>query len=167
MTCADEARGKTAWKEHVPHRGDVLLQDFEVFENHLVLEERTNGLNQLRIIPNEGEEHYLDFGEDTYDAYISINRENGSNILRYAYNSLTTPASTFDYNMDTREKVLLKQTEVLGGFNSEAYQSERIFATAEDGVQVPISLVYRKDKFKGRWHESALFNWLRFLWFEL
>jgi oligopeptidase B len=137
------------WEEVIPNREDVYLSNFEIFENYLVVGERKNGLNQLRIRNwNTSEEHYLDFGEETYDAWISINPEFDTNTLRYGYTSLTTPTSTFDYNMKTKEKTLLKQQEVLGDFDKSNYEAKRIWATAEDGTKVPISLVYRKDKFK-------------------
>jgi oligopeptidase B len=136
---------KDNWTEVIPHRDDVLLEQFEIFNNFLVLNERKNGLNQLRIINwEDNAEHYLDFGEETYVAYIAYNPEFDTNLLRYSYSSLTTPWSTFDYNMNTKEKKLLKQEEVLGDFDPNNYHAERLYATATDGTKVPISLVYRK-----------------------
>ncbi|MCD6113222.1 MAG: S9 family peptidase [Bacteroidales bacterium] len=136
---------KKYWKEVIAHRDDVLLEGFEIFNNYLVVQERKNGLIQLRIINwDTNENHYLDFGEETYDAWISTNREFDTDIIRYGYSSLTTPRSTFDYNMKTKEKKLLKQQEVLGDFNPEDYHAERLYAVAKDGVKVPISLVYKK-----------------------
>lgn len=141
--------GKENWEEVIPNRDDVLLSGFEIFQNYLVVAERKNGLNQLRIRNWEnGEEHYLDFGEETYDAWISTNPEFDTDVLRYGYTSLTTPTSTIDYNMGSKEKTIMKQQEVLGDFNKDNYESKRLWATAEDGTKVPISLVYRKDKFK-------------------
>lgn len=132
------------WKEVIPHRDDVLLEDIEVFKDYLVVEERKNGLRQIRVInQNDKSEHYLDFGEAAYTAYTSINPEFDTELLRYGYTSLTTPNSTFNYNMRTHEKVLLKREEVLGGFDPKDYQTERIYATAGDGTKIPISLVYR------------------------
>lgn len=140
---------KENWIEMIPNRDDVFLSSFEIFQNYLVVGERKNGLNQLRIRNWEtGKEHYLDFGEETYDAWISANPEFESDVLRYGYTSLTTPSSTIDYNMGTKEKTVLKQQEVLGGFNKDNYEAKRLWATAEDGTKVPISLVYRKDKFQ-------------------
>ncbi|WP_343701650.1 S9 family peptidase [Chitinophaga sp.] len=137
--------GKDNWKEVVPHRADVLLEGIELFDNYMVLSERKNGLSQLRIINSlSGQEHYLDFGEPAYVAYVSTNPEMDSKQLRYGYTSLTTPNSTFDYNMDTKEKELKKQQEVLGGYDPKNYVTERLFATAKDGTKVPISLVYKK-----------------------
>ncbi len=136
---------KENWAEVIPHRSDVLLEGFEIFKKYLVVEERAKGLTQLRIINwFNNDEHYLNFGEETYSAYISVNRDFNTEILRYGYSSLTTPSSTFDYNMSTKEKTLLKQDEVLGGFDPDNYHADRLYATASDGSSVPISLVYRK-----------------------
>ncbi len=137
--------GKANWKELIAHREDVYLNDIEIFTDYLVVEERKNGLNQLRIINwNDGTEHYLDFGEEVYVANTSTNPEFDSKWLRYSYSSLTTPNSVYDYNMDTHEKKLLKQQEVIGDFDPSNYEAKRLYATASDGVKVPISLVYRK-----------------------
>ena len=136
---------KKHWKEVIPHRPDVLLDGIEVFKNHLVATERANALTQLRIINlKTKEEHYMNFEEQAYVASPSINPEFDTEILRYNYSSLTTPNSTFDYNMRTQEKELKKQQEVVGGHNPEDYVTERLFAKARDGVEVPITLVYKK-----------------------
>jgi len=136
---------KENWTEVIPHREDVMLEQFEIFNDFLVLNERKTGLTNLRIIRwDDSSSHYLDFGEETYTAYISTNPEFDTNLLRFGYSSLTTPNSTFDYNMKTREKKLLKQQEVVGDFDPANYHAERLYATAKDGVNVPISLVYRK-----------------------
>lgn len=136
---------KGNWKEVIPHRDDVLLQGFEVFKDFLVVNERINGLPNLRIMRwDKKGEHYLDFGEETYSAYIAYNPEFDTDVLRYGYTSMTTPRSVFDYNMNTKEKTLLKQQEVIGDFDSNNYHAERLYATARDGTKVPISLVYRK-----------------------
>jgi len=139
------ATGRENWKEVIPHREDVLLSSFELFRDHLVLQERKEGLIYLRIITWDGSgEHYIDFGEPAYLAYISTNPDANTQILRYGYTSMTTPNSIYDYDMVTREKVLLKQDEVLGDFDPNDYQTERLHATARDGVKVPVSIVYRK-----------------------
>lgn len=133
------------WKEVLPHRADVFFEDMEIFKDHLVVSERKAGLIQLRVMPWSGQgEHYIDFGEPVYVAATSQNYELDTPLVRYDYSSLTTPNSVYDYNMVTREKKLVKRDEVLGGFDPTNYQSERLFATARDGTQVPISLVYRK-----------------------
>ena len=136
---------KKYWKDVIPHRDDVLLNGFEIFEKFLVVEERKNGLIEMFIRPwSDGEGHYLDFGEPAYLAYISTNPGFKTNLVRYGYTSMTTPRSTYDYDMVTREKTLLKQEEILGGFDSADYTTERLYATARDGVKVPVSIVYRK-----------------------
>lgn len=136
---------KENWKVIIPHREDVLLQDFEVFKDFLVVNERKNGLPNIRVIKWEDKsEHYLDFGEETYMAYIAFNPEFDTDLLRYSYSSLTTPSSVFDYNMNSKEKTLLKQEDVLGDFDPANYHAQRLYATAEDGTKIPISLVYRK-----------------------
>jgi len=147
MKTSVTATTKDNWEEVIPHRDDVLLEDIDIFKDYLVVSERANGLNKLRIMPwNESTpEHYLPFSNETYTAYTTQNIDFDTQILRYNYNSLTTPASVIDYDMATKEKTVVKETEVLGDtFNKENYQSERVWATAEDGTKVPISLVYKK-----------------------
>ncbi|GAB4244509.1 MAG: oligopeptidase B [Ekhidna sp.] len=145
METPEVATEKENWKEVIAHREDVLLEGVELFNDFMVVDERENGLTKLRIInQTSGDEHYLDFGEPAYNAYISINAEFDTNILRFGYTSLTTPNSTYDYNMETREKTLKKQQEVVGGHNPDDYVTERLWATARDGVKVPISIVYKK-----------------------
>lgn len=135
---------KSDWKEIIPHRKDVFLTDFEIFRDFLVLSERKNGLINLRVIKwKDKSEHYLNFGEEAYSAYISYNPEFKTNQLRYGYSSMTTPGSTYDYNMEKRTKKLLKQQEVIGDFKPENYKTERHYALAKDGAKIPISLVYR------------------------
>jgi len=139
--------GRDNWEEVIPHRADVLLEDFEFFKDYLVLTERKDGLVQLRVRPWTGggqNEYYLDFGEPAYLAYVSTNLEFDTPVLRYGYTSLTTPSSTYDYDMKTRQKTLLKRDQILGGFDPANYVSERFFTTARDGARVPVSLVYRK-----------------------
>jgi oligopeptidase B len=128
----------------VPHRDDVLLEGIVLLNEHLVVVERKQGLIQMCIRAwSDGSEHYLDFGEPTYLAYASDNWELDTLVLRYAYTSMTTPYSVYDYHMVTREKALVKQQEVLGGFEAPNYRTERLWATAKDGTKVPISIVYR------------------------
>ncbi|MFK8101419.1 MAG: S9 family peptidase [Saprospiraceae bacterium] len=138
------ATSRDNWKEVLPHRKDVLLEDMDIFNNFLVLSERKNGITQLRIRPWEGEEHYIDFGEDAYLAYTSVNPQFDTDILRLGYTSMTVPNSTYDYNMSSKKMNLLKQQEVIGDFDSNNYKSERLYATGRDGTKIPISLVYRK-----------------------
>lgn len=133
------------WRQVIAHRDDVLLETFGVFENHLVLQERSNALRQLHIMNlGNGNEHYLEFAEDAYTAYIGSNAHMNTNILRFFYCSLTTPSSWIDYNMDTRQQTLVKQQEVLGDFDPDHYQTERRYVKARDGAEVPLTLVYKK-----------------------
>lgn len=133
------------WTEVIPHREDVLLSGFEIFRDHLVVRERKDGLVQIQIRPwAGGEAHYLDFGEPAYVAYFSDNPDFDTKTVRYLYSSMTTPWSTFDYDMETREKTLRKQDPVLGGYEAGDYVTERLWAPARDGVEVPVSLVYKK-----------------------
>jgi oligopeptidase B len=142
----EHAQDETRWQEVIPHRPDVYLEGIVVFSAYLVVQERREGLLRIRIMPQgPGEEHYLDFGEAAYTAYVGANPEFDTTTLRYGYTSLTTPNSTYDYDMDTRARTLLKEQEVVGDFDKENYRTERLYATARDGARVPISLVYHKD----------------------
>lgn len=137
--------GQEYWEEIIPHRNDVFFEGMEIFKEYLVVVEREDGLKQIRIKPWSGqEEHYLDFGEPTYTVTPIDNYDFETDLLRYRYTSLTTPNSVYDYNMAMRKGKLLKQEEMLGGFSSDNYESERIHAEAKDGTKVAISLVYRK-----------------------
>jgi oligopeptidase B len=146
MKCPLNATAKENWEEVIAHRDDVLLEDLELFNDYLVLGERKDGLTKLRIIPwDDSEEHYIEFNDPAYMVYTSVNRDYDTQILRYGYTSMTTPSSVYDYNMKTREQELLKQQEVVGGYDVSKYESKRYMATARDGKKVPVSLVYRKD----------------------
>ncbi len=143
-----DAPYKENWVEVIPHREEVLLEGFEIFKNFLVLEEREKGLLQLNIFDYKNKTSwYLPFNNPTYTAYIGLNLEFDTEILRYGYTSLTMPSSTYEYNMREKTARLLKQQEVLGGkFLSENYISERVWADSRDGeTKIPISLVYHKD----------------------
>ena len=133
------------WKEVIAHRTDVLLEDIDLFKGHWVITERKEGLLQMRIREiASGKEHYLDFGEPAYAAYVGANPEFNTTNLRYNYTSLTTPNSVFDYDMNAKNKRMMKEQEVLGGFNKADYVTERVYATAKDGAKVPVSIVYKK-----------------------
>lgn len=137
--------GVEHWKEVIPTSNDVLIEGIEVFEKFLVVTERKDGLLQLRIrIGETSTEHYVDFGEPAYAAYVSSNPEYTSGMLRYYYTSLTTPGSTYDYDMVSKSKTLLKRQEVVGGYDPELYRAERLYATSHDGLKIPISLVYKR-----------------------
>ena len=138
--------GREHWQELVGHRDDVYLGDFELFRDHLVLEERARGLTQIRIIPwSDGAEHYLAFAEPAYRANLNINLQFDTATVRFEYTSMKTPPSIYDYDMTARQKTLLKQEEVLGGFDPDNYVTERLYAPAPDGTPIPLSLLYRRD----------------------
>jgi len=145
METAVNKPSRSNWKEVIAHREETLLEGVEMFRDHMVLEERTGGLAHLRIRQmSTGKEHYVDFGEAAYTVFVSTNKDFNTDVLRYGYSSMTTPWSTFDYNMTTKERTLMKEQPVLGDFNKENYATERIMAPATDGTLVPVSIVYRK-----------------------
>lgn len=140
--------GLDEWEEVVPHREDVLLQDVEVFERYVVVSERKSGLTQLRVIDREtGEQSPIEFQDEAYTARLHSNPEPSTTKLRFVYSSLTTPESVIEYDMASGASRLLKQDEVVGAFDPRDYTSERIFIEARDGTAVPVSLVYRPDRF--------------------
>ncbi len=144
MKTSVKKTSKENWIEIVPHRKNILLERIEVFQNYIVLQERTDGIRKLNIISlKDNSGRYIKFDEDVCVVYLSQNPEMNTNILRFIYSSLTTPDSTYDYNMKTGERKLLKKEEVLGGFNQSNYKSERVYAAASDGTRIPISLVYK------------------------
>ena len=137
---------RSSWQEIVPHRNDVFVIDFDLFDNHLVVTERANALSRLRVIGKRDEaDYYLPFDESCYVVDASVTPDPSTAWLRFRYTSLTTPQSTFQFNMNTKEKRLLKETPVLGDFDRNNYKTERVWATARDGAQVPVSVVYHKD----------------------
>jgi oligopeptidase B len=150
MKTPENAIAKENWTELIPHRDEVLLEDIEIFKNFLVLEERSNGLNKIKIIPWNGEEaYYLPFESETYTAYTTANIDFDTDVLRYSYQSMTTPSSVIDFNMKTKTKDIKKEQQVLGGnFDKNNYIEERIWASAKDGTKIPISMVYKKDRQK-------------------
>ena len=135
------------WEDVIPHRKETLLEDFSIFSDYLVLEERTNGLHKIRIKRwDDTKDYYLPFKEETYAVGVYGNPEFDTDIIRYSYNSFTSPSAVIDFNMTTRAKEIKKQQEVLGGkFKQENYKSKRVWATVRDGKKVAISLVYHKD----------------------
>ena len=138
---------KENWVDVIPHREETLLEDVSIFKNYLVIEERTEGLGKIRIKTWDGkQDYYLPFDEETYSAGVYSNPEFDTDVIRYSYNSMTTPNSVIDFNMKNQTKDVKKEQEVLGGkFNKNNYKSERVWATARDGKKVAISLVYHKD----------------------
>jgi oligopeptidase B len=145
LTAPASDPGPSNWKEIVPCRGDVMVEDIDAFANWIVYSEREDGLPRVRVVNGKsGDSHRIAFPEAIYSAGLSNNHEYDTNTLRYEYESFTTPSSIYDYDMTTRQSKLLKQTEVLGDYDASRYTSERRYATAADGTRVPISVVYRK-----------------------
>ncbi|WP_276486004.1 S9 family peptidase [Paraflavitalea pollutisoli] len=145
METPEGKTGRENWKEVIAHRNDVYISSLTLFKDHLVLGEVKDALNQIRVINQTAKkDYYIPFDEAVYSSYVNVNPDYNTNVLRLSYTSMTTPASIYDFNMDTQQRELKKQTEVLGGFKKEEYASERIWATARDGVKVPVSLVYKK-----------------------
>ncbi len=146
FSVSDQNPKRENWVEVIPHRSDVYLQNYSLFNDFLVVGERKNGLVHLRIISNDGnEDYYLPFEEPAYVARSTPTPETETDWLRFRYTSLTTPNSVFEFNMKTRDKKLLKQDEVLGDFDSKNYRTERLWATARDGTKIPVSVVYHKN----------------------
>jgi len=147
MKVDEENTSSDLWKEFIPHRKEVLLEDIDIFKKYYVLSERENGLNKLKIVKwDESDSYYLPFNSETYTANVGSNPDFNTEILRYSYNSMTTPRSVIDFNMTTKEKEIKKEQEVLGGvFDKENYKEERVWATAQDGVKIPMSIVYHKN----------------------
>ena len=134
------------WKELVAHRPEVKIEDIDLFADHLVLSEWEKGLQKIEVFDfHTKKTHRVEFPEPVYAAALAQNREFATPVVRYNYQSLVTPSSVFDYDMNTRKATLLKETEVPGGFDKKNYKSERLFATAKDGTKIPLSVVYRKD----------------------
>jgi oligopeptidase B len=132
------------WVDVIPHRSDVLIEDVEIFNNYIVLQERIKGLNKLRVI-HQDKDYYIDINEETYTLYISYNPQINTNSFRYVYNSMTTPSSVIEFNMETQEKKVLKEQEIPdGNFDKSNYKSERLWVQARDGEKIAVSLVYHK-----------------------
>ncbi len=146
MKTTFDKTSKNNWVDLLAHRDDVLVEDFSIFKNFMVIEERCNGLLQIRIRSWDGADFYLPFEEETYTAYVSYNPEFEIDEVRYIYQSLTTPSSVIDYNVTTRQSIVIKEQEVLGGhFNRQNYTSKRVWAPSRDGKKVPLSIVYHKN----------------------
>ena len=145
MVCDEKNTAIAAWKDFIPYSDATLTEDFDLFDDYIVISERKNGLSQLRVLNVKNNvSYYIEFNDPAYLSYTTTNIELETKILRYGYSSLTTPNSVFEFNMETKEQKLLKQSEVVGGHNPDDYISKRLFATARDGAIIPISLVYKK-----------------------
>ena len=149
MQCNEEYTSSKNWKEFIQHSESVLLEGVEVFDDFMVITERENGQRRFNVISNnDGQSHYIDFEEEVFSAYSSVNLEISSTKFRYGYSSMTTPNSTIEYDMNSRKKTILKESEVMGGnFDKNNYESKLVWANARDGKKIPISLVYKKDTY--------------------
>jgi oligopeptidase B len=145
------------WQDVIAHREDILLEDFICFRDHLVLQERIRGISELRILggddivmgalttdPRAG--YYIETSEESHGVWFGANREYDTATLRFVYTSMTTPVSTYDINLNTGDRILLRERPVLGGFKKDDYDSRRIWVKVRDGVEVPVSMVFRKDR---------------------
>ena len=148
MTCNENNTKRESWQEIISHRDHVLVEEVDLFNDYMVITERINGIGQIRIFDNNMSDHYIDFGEDSFVAGEINNFEPNTEILRLSYTSLTSPNSVFDYNMRTRKLELKKEQEIVGGYDKSEYKSERIYALADDGTKIPISIVYKKGLIK-------------------
>lgn len=136
---------KANWQEVIPHSETVLISNIDVFKDYLVLSERKDATEQIHILPVKGKDYYISFKEKAFSAYPTTNLDFDTKTLRFSYTSMTTPRSVFDFDMESQQKTLLKEQEVLGNFDKNNYQSERIFVTARDGkARIPVSIVYKK-----------------------
>jgi oligopeptidase B len=163
MSTSLSKTSKEHWKDFVEHRADVLIEGFEIFKKYFVLSERVKGIVQIKIMPWEGQPHTIDFGQDAYTVYTMNNNDFDTDLLRLGFTSMTTPSTTYDYHMSDKKLTLLKQQEVIGGFKEGDYASERLFAKAKDGKEIPISLVYKKG-FRKKWSGTTATLCLWFLW---
>ena len=149
MQCDEDYTSSENWKEFIQHSESILLEGVEVFDDFMVITERENGQRRFNVISNnDGQSHYIDFEEEVFSAYSSVNLEISSTKFRYGYSSMTTPNSTIEYDMNSRKKTILKESEVMGGnFDKNNYESKLVWANARDGKKIPISLVYKKDTY--------------------
>ncbi|MDX8339887.1 S9 family peptidase [Draconibacterium sp. IB214405] len=153
------ATEKENWTEVIPHRSDVYFSGFDILKDYLVVTERIEGINQLRVMSWKGGEYYIDFDEDVYTVSPNVNLDFDTDVFRFSYTSLTTPNSIYDYNLKSKERTLLKQDEVLGGFNKDDYETKRIYATAGDGTKIPMSIVYKKGLEKNGDNPTLLYGY--------
>ena len=145
VTCTEDKKDTTNWHDLIPHSDSTLISGFDLFKNFIAIDERKGGLTQIHILNTQNNtSHYLAFEEPAYLASVSANPDYNTNVMRFNYTSLTTPGSVYDYNMDSKEKKLMKQQEVVGGYDAKEYVTERIIATAKDGTKIPVSIVYKK-----------------------
>ena len=144
VTAADGATSRRDWKDWLPHRDDVLVEDFELFDGFTAVAERSGGLERVRLLKPDGSDDYIQADEPAYSMGLDVNAEPDTDWVRYGYTSMTTPATIYELNVATGERRLLKRQPVLGGYDPADYVTERLWATARDGTRIPVSIVYRK-----------------------
>ncbi|WP_242102438.1 S9 family peptidase [Lysobacter sp. M2-1] len=144
VTAPSDSTSRKDWKDWVPHRDDVYIEGFELFDGFTAVAERSDGLERVRILKAKGEEEYVKADEPAYSMGLDVNSEPDSDWLRYSYTSLTTPATTYELNVSSGERRLLKRQPVLGGYDPARYVTERVWVPARDGTRIPVSLVYKK-----------------------
>ena len=161
MTCEEDKTDVSSWEDFIKHRDDVLLEDVDLFKDHLVITERKNGLRRIEIKNwDNSDSHYIEFDDDAYSVYSSSNLQINTNKFRFNYSSMTTPNSLIEYDMTSKDKKILKETEVLGGkFDRNNYESVRVWAPSRDGKKIPISLVYRKDTYENGKNPLLLYGY--------
>ena len=161
MTCEEDKTDAKSWKDFIKHRDDVLLEDVDLFKDHLVITERKNGLRRIEIKNwNNSDSHYIEFDDEAYSVYSSSNLQINTNKFRFNYSSMTTPNSLIEYDMTSKDKKILKETVVLGGdFDRNNYKSVRVWAPSRDGKKIPISLVYRKDTYENGKNPLLLYGY--------
>lgn len=160
MTAPVRNPSRSNWKDFIPYDADVKIDDIEAFKDHLVIYQRATGLQQIRVFNFRSDDSYvIEMPEPVYSFSTSGNPEFNTNVLRFTYYSLVTPRTVYDFNMDDKTRELMKQYEVLGGYDPNNYQSERIFATAEDGTAIPISMVYKKGMTKDGSNPTLLYGY--------
>ncbi len=151
---------KPNWEEVIAPRDQVMIEGFTIFSRFFVIEEREGGLVKIRVKTWDGAtDYYIDFGEPTYTASVGANPDFDAVTLRFAYTSMTTPSSVFEWDMERRTKTLLKQQEIVGGYNPNDYVTERLMAPSHDGVLVPISIVYKKGLAKNGQNPLVLYGY--------
>ncbi len=150
---------KENWEVVIPHRNEVFLQDFDLFRKYLVVSERKEGITHLRVMPWEGPEYYIGFDEEVFTVRSDVNMDFDTDIFRFSYTSLTTPNSIFNFNLETKERSLLKQDEILGSFDKNNYETRRIYATAFDGSKIPVSMVYKKGMEKNGDNPALIYGY--------
>ncbi|NOT38810.1 MAG: S9 family peptidase [Saprospiraceae bacterium] len=159
MKCPDSKTGLENWVDYIPHKEEIFIEDFSLFADHMILEVRKDGITQIEVRPWTGDSYYIPFKEESYTVGTSINPEFETDLLRLHYTSLTTPSTTFDFNTNTKELLLLKQQEVVGSFKSDDYHTERRMIKANDGTMIPLSIVFKKGFEKNATHPCLLYGY--------